>query len=83
MTYTYVTMDVSPACFEEILLKLTEAGYDHAIHTERPGFGTKGNPNPVLLDMHGIALKMQPESPPTPHADAEGRKQTRAGKPTL
>lgn len=78
MTHTYVTMDVSPAVFEEILLKMTEAGYLHAIHAERDDFGTESNPNPVLIDMHGIALKMQPEPEPTPHSVP---KPLRAGKP--
>jgi len=45
MTYTYVTMEVSEATFNEIAKKLDDAGYDHAIDTEEG-----------ILDMHGLAL---------------------------
>lgn len=34
MTYTYVTMDVSPATYAEIREKLEDAGYQHALHEE-------------------------------------------------
>jgi hypothetical protein len=73
MTYTYILMDVSPAVYEEIKQKLLAAGYTYAIHNE----GQYG----FVLDMHGIALKLQSEPEPTPHADAKVRAKTRAGKP--
>ena len=55
MTYTYVTMDVSPAAYEEIKQKLIAADYGHALHEDRE--------DGVLLDMHGIALKLKPIDP--------------------
>jgi hypothetical protein len=44
VTHTYVTLDVSPAAYDEIAGLLRAAGYDHA-------FNDKGE-----IDMHGIAL---------------------------
>lgn len=73
-TYTYVTLEVSLACFEEIRARLDATGYSHAFIHDSGG---------MLIDMHGIALQAAKEPDPTPHADAEARKQTRAGKPTL
>lgn len=49
-THTYVTMDVTHSVFEEVKKKLEDAEYHHAIHDE----GTK-------LDLHGIALTLDPE----------------------
>ena len=77
MTYTYVTMDVSPAAYEEIKQKLLDAGYHQALHDRE---GRNGFP---ALDMHGIAITCQPEPKPTPHASSSNRKKLRAGKPTL
>lgn len=48
MTYTYVTMGVSQAVFNEVRRRLLDAGYTHAVED-----GT--------LDMHGIALVVQEE----------------------
>jgi hypothetical protein len=48
MTFTYATMEVSKATYEEIKTKLIEADYDHAIVRDD---GSE------VLDMHGIALK--------------------------
>jgi hypothetical protein len=50
MTYTYAVMNVSPACFEEIKQKLIAAQYQHALHNDGK-----------TLDMHGIALEVEPE----------------------
>lgn len=47
MTYTYVTLEVSKACYEEIAKKLREAGYDHV-------FFHNGN-----IDMGGIAIAVE------------------------
>lgn len=44
MTYTYVTMDLSRAAYDEIAAKMRAAGYDHAFHEEN------------RIDMHGIAV---------------------------
>lgn len=49
MTYTYVTLEVSHAAYQEIKDKLEAAGYHHAFHEDRE--------DGVLIDMHGIALK--------------------------
>jgi len=68
-------MDVSPAAYEEIKQKLIAADYGHALHEDRE--------DGVLLDMHGIALKLQSAPKPTPHASARNRKKLRAGKPVL
>lgn len=46
-TRTFVTMDLSPAAYEEVASKLREAGYKHAFHDDGEGR--------ILLDMHGIA----------------------------
>jgi hypothetical protein len=48
MTYTYVELEVSAATYDEIALKLREAGYTHAFDERREG--------PPAIDMHGIAL---------------------------
>lgn len=45
MTYTYAILEVSAQTFDEVLRKLREAGYDHAIDDDSR-----------LIDMHGIAL---------------------------
>lgn len=47
MSYTYVTMDVSPQTYAEIRAKLVAAEYQHALHKSR---GSE------VLDMHGITL---------------------------
>lgn len=46
-TYTFATMEVSQATYDEIAGKLREAGYDHAFVKSDDG---------VLLDMHGVAI---------------------------
>lgn len=48
-THTYVIMEVSKEVHEFIKQKLEEAGYQHAIHIED---------GKILLDMHGIALRV-------------------------
>jgi hypothetical protein len=72
MTYTYAVMNVSPACFEEIKKKLIAVQYQHALHNDGK-----------TLDMHGIALEIQPELKPTPHASARNRKKLRTVYPPL
>lgn len=46
MTHTYVVLEVSKACYDEIAKKLKEAGYDHVF-------------NDGEIDMHGIALAIE------------------------
>jgi len=53
MTYTYVTLDVSAAVYDEIAGKLKAAAYDQAFHEQADGS--------VVIDMHGIALKREPD----------------------
>lgn len=72
MTYTYGIMNVSPACFDEIKKKLIAVQYHHALHNDGK-----------TIDMHGLALEVQAEPRPTPHASARNRKKLRAGKPQL
>lgn len=43
-TYIYVTLEVSPAAYDEIAAKLKAAAYDHC-------FGEDG-----AIDMHGLAI---------------------------
>ena len=50
MSHTYALLEVSAATFVEVLHKLREAGYDHAID-ERLG----------EIDMHGLALQAPPK----------------------
>jgi len=47
-THTYVTMPLSVNAFNEIVEKLTEAGYTHAFHKDRDGS--------LTVDMHGLAV---------------------------
>lgn len=49
-TYTYATMEVTQAVFDEVKARLVEADYKHALHDN-------GN----TLDMHGLALVAMPE----------------------
>jgi hypothetical protein len=60
-THTLATMDVSAACFREIMGKLQAAGYDHAVLG--PDQGASG----MTLDMSGIMLAV--EHLPTPRID--------------
>ena len=46
MTHTYAELAVSRSTFDEIMAKLKEADYDHAILDDGR-----------VIDMHGIALK--------------------------
>ena len=48
MTYTYSILEISKAAFEEIQIKLEEAGYHQAFHNDD---------DELLIDMHGIALR--------------------------
>lgn len=48
--HTYVLVEVSAATYNEILLKLLGAGYEHAI-TDK------------VIDMHGLALIKQSPDP--------------------
>lgn len=57
-TRTYALMEVSEGAYNEILKKLRDAGYDHAIHDDEGG----------ALDMHGIALVKRAPPPATAHA---------------
>lgn len=54
-THTYVKMAVTRTVFDEVSNKLIGAGYNHAIHDN----GDRG----YLLDMHGMALELEPEAP--------------------
>jgi hypothetical protein len=56
MTYTFVLLDVSPACFYEIHGELLAADYGHAFLTESDGR--------LVIDMHGIALRALVEKKP-------------------
>jgi hypothetical protein len=51
VTYTYATLEVSQACYDEIKAKLEAAGYQDQFHK-----GTGAARGHVLIDMHGIAL---------------------------
>lgn len=46
-THTYAILEVSKACYEEIVAKLREVGYEHAFH-EVDGQS--------VIDMYGIAV---------------------------
>lgn len=50
-THTFVVLEVSQPCYDEIAAKLRAAGYDHV-------FG------PGIIDMHGIALQAEEEPEP-------------------
>ncbi len=68
MTYTYALMDVSESTYNEIKKKLEDAGYQHAFHDDHDGDG-------MVLDMHGIALKLESSSPvPNPNKRIEERR---------
>lgn len=56
MTRTYAILPVSDAVYDEIMHKLHDAGYDHAIHI---------NNGRVVIDMHGIAIAREkmPDAP--------------------
>jgi hypothetical protein len=56
MTYTrtFAIMEVSQAVYDEIKAKLEAAGYEDAVHTSGDG---------VVLDLHGIALALEPVEP--------------------
>ena len=53
MTHTYAELEVSRSTFEEIMEKLKEADYDHAILDDGR-----------VIDMHGIALVLIDEDVP-------------------
>lgn len=55
MTRTYAEMEVSAAVHEEVKQRLIAAGYNHALHDDG-----------ATLDMHGIALTIEP------HAELQG-----------
>lgn len=56
MTHTFATMEISKSAFSEIMDKLREAGYDHAIQFEPDIEGP-------VLDMSGIALCVDVDKP--------------------
>jgi hypothetical protein len=58
VTHTYAVLDVSHATYTEIADKLRAADYAHAF--TRLGIGTTRD---VVIDMHGIALRVEPEAP--------------------
>jgi hypothetical protein len=72
VTHTYAILDVSPAAYAEIRAKLELVQYQHCFHKDGKD---------EVIDMHGIALRQQPEPEPTPHADVKNRERTRAGTP--
>ena len=51
-THTYATLEVSKGAYAEIRKKLEDAGYQYAFHEDG------------LIDMYGIALKLDADSPP-------------------
>lgn len=51
MTHTFATLEVSAAAYDEIMLKLRDAGYEHAILSWAADHGRKD-----VIDMHGIGL---------------------------
>ena len=53
-THTFATLAVSKAAYEEIKQKLLAAGYQHAIFE---------SDNQEVIDMHGIALVVEPVEP--------------------
>lgn len=63
MTYTYAIMHVSKEVYKEIRNKLQAAGYSDQIDSN-------GN-----LDMHGIALAMEPTEEPTEEPTMEEMEQ--------
>jgi len=46
-THTYVTLEISPPAFTEIMVRLEAAGYQHAFHESR---------GRMIIDMHGLAV---------------------------
>jgi hypothetical protein len=63
VTYTFATLEVSKAAYDEIRAKLIEAGYDHAIRQDRGDVET--------VDMNGIALVR--DNPPSDRRFTPGR----------
>lgn len=55
VTRTYATLAVSRAAFEEIRDKLYDAGYADQFEFDKH----VDNANPILIDMHGIALTLE------------------------
>lgn len=47
-TYTFATLEISKAAYDEIRNKLTEAGYQHTFHEDG------------VIDMHGIGIAQEP-----------------------
>ena len=56
-THTYAVLDVSEAAYTEIADKLKAAGYDHAFDNG-------------VIDMHGIALALEPKPAAVPQPPA-------------
>jgi ribA/ribD-fused uncharacterized protein len=61
MTHTYVVMDVSQQTYDEVRANLRAAGYEHAI-------GQAGD-----LDMHGLALALNPAIEPRELVTIDGK----------
>jgi hypothetical protein len=55
MSHTYAVLEIDPRAYAEIKAKLTAAGYEHAVHTD------KGGKYREVVDMHGIAVAPSPE----------------------
>jgi hypothetical protein len=49
-TRTFVVLGISKTAYEEIAKKLRNAGYEHVFSNG-------------VMDMHGLALKVEPEKP--------------------
>lgn len=49
-THTYAILEVSKEAFDEIFKMLDDAGYQQAFHQ---------NDGETVIDMHGIALKVE------------------------
>jgi hypothetical protein len=56
-TYTYAILEVGSEFYREVREKLEAAGYTHAFHADTEG---------EVIDMHGIALRAEPEPAPAP-----------------
>lgn len=61
-THTYAILDVSPAAYREIEGKLRDAGYEHLLNDDGEGH--------TVIDMHGLALRVDPDVEEKPHAHA-------------
>ena len=50
VTHTYAILEVDAATFADVMGRLLQAGYEHAIHDQD---------GRAVIDMHGIALRIE------------------------